>query len=189
MTMVLREFNPRANLPLKANSLWKIDRGAVRTLSWLEDGTIVTLGIWGIGDVVGLTLTPSQPYQIECLTKVQATAIPLIENNQLIEVLKAHVQQLEDLTLIRSHKRTEFMLLHLLSWLAEKFGRETNTNELKTGQLIDLRLTHQDIADILGSSRVTITRMLTHFEQQGLINRLPVHRILLYEEGIWDYEI
>lgn len=187
--MILINFNPRANLPLRPNSLWKIESGAVRTLTWLEDGTVVTLGIWGPGDVVGLTLTPSKPYQIECLTKVGAIPIPLIENDQLIKILKAHVQQLEDLTLIRSHKRTEFMLLNLLSWLAEKFGCEVNTGELKTGQLIDLRLTHQDIADILGSSRVTITRMLSQFEQQGLINRLPVHRILFCGEAIWDYEI
>lgn len=76
------------------------------------------------------------------------------------------------------------MLLNLLNWLAQKFGKETNH-----GQLIDLRLTHQDIADILGSTRVTITRLLSQIQQQGLIDRFALHRIVLHEEVAWHYEI
>jgi CRP-like cAMP-binding protein len=76
------------------------------------------------------------------------------------------------------------MLLRLLSWLAQKFGQE-----VKTGQLIDLRMTHQDLADMLGSTRVTITRTLSQLEQQGLIERLSLHQIILREEDMWHYEI
>lgn len=88
------------------------------------------------------------------------------------------------LMMIRSYKTVEIMLIKLLSWLAKKFGRA-----VETGQLIDLRLTHQDIAEILNSTRVTITRVLTNLEERGLIHRLPLHRIVLKEEQIWHYEI
>ncbi len=76
------------------------------------------------------------------------------------------------------------MVVKLLTWLAKKFGRE-----VASGNLIDLRLTHQDIADMLNSTRVTITRILTQLEEQGLIHRLPLHRIVLKEEELWHYEI
>jgi CRP-like cAMP-binding protein len=74
--------------------------------------------------------------------------------------------------------------IKLLGWLAIQFGKQTTT-----GQVIDVRLTHQYLADLLGTTRVTITRALNSLEQQGAVERLPVHRLLLREEEIWHYEI
>jgi CRP-like cAMP-binding protein len=72
-----RKFARRATLPLENNYLWQIETGVVRTLTWLEDGTIVTLGLWGVGDVVGRTLSKAEPYQIECMTPVKAILLPV----------------------------------------------------------------------------------------------------------------
>jgi CRP-like cAMP-binding protein len=67
----------------------------------------------------------------------------------------------------------------------KKFGRE-----IEQGQLIDLRLTHQEIAEIIGATRVTVTRLLNEFEKRGIIQRLPQHFILLHEQQpFWHYEI
>jgi CRP-like cAMP-binding protein len=179
-----RQFAPRSLLPLESASLWKIETGVVRAMSWLEDGTVVTLGLWGAGDVVGKALSQLDPYQLECLTKVEATRLPVDDGQQTQAALLAHLQQAGELTLIRSHRRVDIMLLKLLNWLGKKFGRQ-----VEQGQLIDLRLTHQDIAEILGSTRVTITRTLNQLEQQGLIRRLSLQRIVLQEEEVWHYEI
>jgi CRP-like cAMP-binding protein len=179
-----KQFQSRSLLPLEQNSLWKIETGIVRIVTWHEDGRLVTLGIWGPGDIVGRALSKIEPYQIECLSKVEAKILPLHEWYPLTEVLHNHIQQAHELMMIRSHKTVEVMLLNLLGWLVKKFGRE-----VETGHLIDLRLTHQDIAEILNSNRVTITRLLINLEEQGLILRLPVHRIVLKEEELWHYEI
>lgn len=179
-----QSFKTRSSLPLKENSLWKIETGVVRVVTWHEDGTLVTLGIWGPGDIVSQAFSRVDPYQIECLTKVEAVALPLDGWFPLTQVLLAHIQQAEELMIIRSHKTVEIMVVKLLTWLAKKFGRE-----VASGNLIDLRLTHQDIADLLNSTRVTITRILTQLEEQGLIHRLPLHRIVLKEEELWHYEI
>jgi CRP-like cAMP-binding protein len=179
-----KSFKTRSSLPLKENSLWKIETGVVRVITWHEDGTLVTLGIWGPGDIVSQAFSGVDPYQIECLTKVEAVALPLDGWFPLTKVLLAHIQQAEELMIIRSHKTVEIMVVKLLTWLAKKFGRE-----VASGNLIDLRLTHQDIADMLNSTRVTITRILTQLEEQGLIHRLPLHRIVLKEEELWHYEI
>jgi CRP-like cAMP-binding protein len=150
----------------------------------LEDGTAHALGIWGPDDVVGLPLSTIEPYELECLSAVEATSVPThlwqVDSSALI----MHNQRLEELMLIRSYRKVDLMMLKLFSWLASRFGRDVDT-----GQLIDLRLTHQDIAEILGTTRVTVTRILSQLEQQGLIQRLRLHRIVLKEYETWHYEI
>lgn len=182
--MSKHQFTRRSLLPNNQLFLWQIETGAVRTLTWLEDGTLVPLGMWGPGDVVGKVMSKCDPYQIECLTKVEATAIPTDTWYNARDVLLAHLQQAEDFMLIRGYRKVDAMLYHLLVWLAKKFG-----SQVKHGQLIDLGLTHQDIAEFLGTTRVTITRALNNFEQQGLINRLSVHRIVLQDSEFLDYQI
>jgi CRP-like cAMP-binding protein len=178
------QFDNRAILPLRNQNFWKIDSGVVKTSTWLEDGTLIVLGLWGSGSFVGKTLERVNPYQIECITPVQAISFSVLESHQLAEIILSHLQQLQELSIIRSYKRTDTMVLKLLGWLANQFGKQTSA-----GQLIDVRLTHQDIADLLGTTRVTITRALNSLEQRGAVQRLPVHRLLLREEEIWHYEI
>lgn len=177
-------FPLRSQLPIKKHALWKIEAGIVRTVTWLEDGTTVTTGLWGPGDVVGKPLSSVDPYQVECLTRVEASLLA-IENGYIrSEWVISHLEQIEALIVIRSYRQVEPMLVKLLGWLAKRFGRE-----VEAGNLIDLRLTHQIIAELLGTTRVTVTRILGQFEEQGLIERLSLHRILLKEDELWHYEI
>ncbi|MDX2098746.1 MAG: Crp/Fnr family transcriptional regulator [Leptolyngbyaceae cyanobacterium bins.59] len=178
-----RRFGRRTSLPAKTSCLWRIERGVVRTISWLEDATTVTLGLWGPGDVIGKPLSKIDPYQFECITEVEAIVLPREHWSQLTEALILYAQRLEELSIIRSHKRVEEALIHLLNWLGQRFGQE-----VVQGHLLDLRLTHQDLADLLGTTRVTITRILNQLEQQGTIRRLSRQQILLQGE-CWHYEI
>jgi uncharacterized protein (DUF849 family) len=156
----------------------------VRGYTWLEDGSVITLGLWGEGEGVSKTFTQIQPYQLECLTEVEASLIPWQNSPENINILLSHIQSMQELVIIRSHKTVETMLMALFNWLGKKFGKETSQ-----GQLIDLRLTHQDISDILGTTRVTVTRLLNQLEKQGVIERNPLHRFVLREEEMWHYEI
>lgn len=51
-----------------------------------------------------------------------------------------------------------------MRWLAQRFG-----HEVAQGQIIDLRLTHQEIAQYIGTTRVTVTRLLNRLQQEGKI--------------------
>jgi CRP-like cAMP-binding protein len=179
-----QSFECRSLLPLKLGCVWKIESGIVRTMTWLEDGTMLALGLWRSGDVVGNALTTVDPYQVECLTKVSAVLIAATQLDQLADFVLAYAQRSEELMVIRGYKRADIMLLKLLSWLAKRFGREVDQ-----GRLIDLRLTHQDLSELLGITRVTITRVLSQLEQQGYIQRLSLQRIVLQQEDLWHYEI
>lgn len=184
LSPIRQKFSSRSPLPIKQASVWKIEVGAVRTFTWLEDGNTVITGLWGPGDVVGKALSTIEPYQIECLTAVEAILLPLGSQQIPEEWLLAYLQQIEMLTLIRSHRRVDVMLVKLLGWLAKRFG-----HAVESGNLIDLRLTHQDLAELMGTTRVTVTRILGQLEEQGLIERLSLQRILLKEYETWHYEI
>lgn len=161
-----RSFSRQDMIPPHTNLLWKINRGAVRTVTWREDGEMLTLGIWGPGDVVGRPLSSLDPYQIECITAVEATMLPDSVWNQMLDAILLHAQQEEELLKLVHCQSIEQRLLQFLAWLGQKFGHDS-----KQGRIINLRLTHQEIAETLNTSRVTVTRLLNQFKQQGMIQR------------------
>jgi CRP-like cAMP-binding protein len=179
----VEDFSRRSHLSVPSHSIWKIKSGVVRTNAILDDGNILTLGFWGPGDIVGKAFSRVELYEIECLTKVQAISLPVehcLSNSRLIPIL----QQSEELAVIRSYNSMDKKLSKFLLWLANKFG-----HTVETGNCIDLRLTHQDIADTLCSTRVTVTRLFGQLEDRGWIERQSVHKILLKRENSWQYEI
>ncbi len=171
---VLRSFNRHETIPLRTDSLWLLKGGAVKTLTWNEQGTAVTLGYWGSGDVVGQPLSGISPYEIKCVTRVQASSIPLDHWNWLSDAIRRYIQQTEELLYLARCEPIRQRLLKILIWLARKFGRKVDQ-----GQLIELRLTHQELAEVTGTTRVTVTRLLNQLVQQGIISRTPSHSIIV----------
>ncbi len=159
-------FSRREVIPPRNDVLWRIEHGAVRTLTWSEDGTFITLGYWGLGDLIGYPLSRIKPYQIECLTGVEVSIVPAHLWHQDVDALLSHIQQAEDLLSIVHRKPISLRLWQFLLWLSEKFGRD-----IDKGKLIDLNITHQDTAEVLNTTRVTITRLLQQFEEEGVIVR------------------
>jgi CRP-like cAMP-binding protein len=173
-----RTFSRNEVIPLHPNVLLRIKRGVVRTLTWSEEGTAAALGYWGVGDVVGQPLSCVQPYQIECLSIVEASYIPIPEWEHALDAIFRHIQQTEELLWIVRQASTHARLLQMLMWLARKFACK-----VEQGQLIDLRLTHQELAEVIGTTRVTVTRLLSQFEREGIIYR-PRRNFIVLNSGI-----
>ena len=159
-------FSRRELIPPRQDVLWQIERGAVRTLTWSEQGTFITLGYWGTGDVVGHSLSRVKPYQIECLTSVEMNIIPSGLWYQALDAMLLHIQQAEELLSIVHRKPVSLRLWQFLVWLGQKFG-----SDVEQGRLIDLGLTHQEMAEVINTTRVSVTRMLQHFEEEGMLQR------------------
>jgi CRP-like cAMP-binding protein len=164
-------FKCRDLLPLEPDNLWKIEAGVVRSLTWDEEGRIITLGFWGEGDVVGYPLSQMQPYQVECLTSVQISEFSS-ESCYMQQALLVHVWKSEALLKIVHQSSVADRLFQLLLWLADQFGIP-----VISGTLLNLRLSHQDLGDTIGSTRVSVTRLLSQLEQEGKIARS--HRSLI----------
>jgi CRP-like cAMP-binding protein len=169
-----RLFTRRETIPSRNDVLWKIERGAVRTLTWSEDGTFITLGYWGPGDLIGYPLSRVKPYQIECLTSVEVSVVPPQLWHQDINSFLSHIQQAEELLSIVHRKPISLRLWQFLVWLSEKFGRD-----VEQGKLIDLNVTHQEMAEVLNTTRVTVTRLLQQFEEENTMIRHKRRIILL----------
>lgn len=171
----LHTFDYKEIIPLESNFFWLLKQGIVKTSTWSEDGAVITLGYWGSDDVVGQPLSLVQPYQIECLTAVKATCIPVNQCSDLSDSIRRHIQQTEELLYIVRSERMYQRLYKILVWLAQKFGKE-----IGVGQLIDLRLTHQDLAEVIGTTRVTVTKLINQLEQEGIISRPERNTIVLH---------
>ena len=178
---IQRTFNAHDLIPLQPDILWKIEQGIIRTMTWSEDGMIATLGLWGQGDVVGRCLSSLEPYQIECLTKVEVSILrsPLWQHT--IDAILRHAQHTEELLNIAHCQRVPMRLIQLLYWLEQKFGRSVHE-----GRLIDLRLTHQVLAETINTTRVTVTRLLSQLEKQGVVRRHRGRLILLQPLSLLD---
>jgi len=77
----------------------------------------------------------------------------------------------------------EGRLASLLKRFAEDFGLE-----VKSGKMIDLILTHQEIANLLGSSRVTVTKLLNKFIDEKIIKIYKRKIVVLDEKGLGERE-
>jgi len=165
---VLKRFHRKDCLPSLTDEIWQIERGIVRTVTWNPQGQVTTLGIWGQGDIVGESLTLITPYQMECLTPVFAKALPLTNHSQYWrDALLNHLCQTQELFRIVHQGSVTERLIHLLDWLAQRFGQPT-----PEGQAMESFLTHHEISEIIGTTRVTVTRLLAKLETQGKLMRL-----------------
>lgn len=143
--------------------VWQIEQGVVRVITWNENNYVTTLGLWGRGDIVGQLLTRQHPYQLECLTAVKAIATPLGHYSRHWQtVLLKHLWHQEELLRIIHQPSVLESLTQLLHWLSQRFGKT-----VPQGQLLDPLLTHQQFAEVLGTSRVTVTRALNQLEEEG----------------------
>lgn len=165
----LSEPNLTKNVPPPNSSKWAwlIETGVVKTYTWDEEGNQIILGYWGMGDLIGQPLSMVSPYEMQCCTAVTAQRVPPTLWCSWGQCLSHHCQQGEELLLINRCEPIRKRLRLFLVWLANKFGQR-----MEQGWYIGFRLTHQELADAIGSSRVTVTRLLSQLEQQGIIIRL-----------------
>jgi CRP-like cAMP-binding protein len=76
------------------------------------------------------------------------------------------LRQMEAILAIAGQRRVDDRLYQLLLLLQQEFGQP-----VVEGTRLNIRLTHQDIANAICTTRVTVTRMLGKLQQQGLIGR------------------
>ncbi|MEM9164009.1 MAG: Crp/Fnr family transcriptional regulator [Cyanobacteria bacterium P01_F01_bin.4] len=156
-------FKRRETLPLQGRSLWKIHEGFVRIITWDEEGYVIPVSFWGPGSWVGAELILMHPYEIQCITSVSAERI-----NNLLQLppnmMVDQTHQALALLRILHCRHVDCRLLQFICWLADRFG-----HPVPEGRLLPLKMTHQELADAIGTTRVTITRFLKQFEIDGLM--------------------
>lgn len=157
-------FKRRELFPLSYSQLWRIETGLVRTLTWDTQGHVFVLGLWSTGDVVGPSLSDAEFYRIECLSSVTACLLSPSYHCHRSELL-SYLRRTEQLLQIAQMRSVKDRLICFLDYLVHQFGQEVDQ-----GIRLKFHLTHQDIADVINSSRVTVTRLMGDLHRQGKIS-------------------
>jgi CRP-like cAMP-binding protein len=164
-------------IPTELNILWLIQQGAIKTSTCDDEGNSIVLGYWGKGDLVGQSLSRIEAYKIECLTRVEVACVPYRYWNHLAQKIRCHHHDTEEILYIFRQKNLYERTIKILAFLAKKFGIEH-----KRGRLIQLSLTHHELADFIGATRVSITRIINRLEREKLINRPDRGYIILHPD-------
>ncbi len=159
--------------------VYLVKRGKVRLTRATADGKEVTVAILGAGDIFGEeTLFDNEPRTThavcleECLlcTAKADDLFALLAGNPTLAMNVAKVLNdrlvdasatMEDLAYAKIPDR----LMHLFSRLAVEHGIET-----PAGIVLDIRLTHADIASLIGSTRETVSLEMSNLIKAGQIS-------------------
>ena len=155
---------------------WRLHEGYVRSATWDADGEAITLGLWGPGDVISSVDPVVHPLELQCLTTVVVEHIELGPGEQRWHWRRER-QMLAELHAIQRIRSGERRLLALLHWIGRSFGL-VNSHGCRLS-LSELNLTHRGLADLCGLTRVTVTKTLSRFRQEGLLVAVGENDLLL----------
>src|SRR5919112_3016231 len=146
-----------------------------RPYSGSKEATLRLLRDWDIFGHLAFAGEARQRAYAEAVTECVVTKVPKIFVERAVRqeprvafkimtLLELRLVQYEELVKCLLPRETEVRLANLLPLLAQKFGQ--STNGLVT---IDLRLTHQDLAAMVASTRESVTKVLNEIRNRDLI--------------------
>jgi CRP/FNR family transcriptional regulator len=100
---------------------------------------------------------------------------------QVIEGLLTQLFEVREQIAVLATGSVRSKLSHLLQQLTRKYGVEEG-KRLRIGK----RFTHEDLANMIGASRETVTKMLALLEKEGAITRKG--KYLLIDPGLLKVE-
>ena len=161
-----------------ADGVFLVAKGRVRLCSTTDDGKQAILAFVETGEIFGeLALLDAGGREDRAETLVDSTIILLAAERlrrlmnssmdltlgitKLIGLRRMRIERRLRSLLFRSNRER---LVHLLVDLAGQYGKAT-----KEGLLIDVKLSHQELASIIGATRETVTATLGEMQQNGLL--------------------
>jgi CRP/FNR family transcriptional regulator, cyclic AMP receptor protein len=153
--------------------------GRVRLFEILPDGRAITLSILSVNDVFAQSTNHNSYFhdiyaeamKDSIVASIQESSLEtLMEQSPLLasRIIYSFSQQLSQSQILIEGllgRDVSLRLINILLKLANEFGVAE-----KQGQItIELGLTHQELADMIGSNRVTVTRKLIELQKKKLI--------------------
>ncbi|MGD6793853.1 Crp/Fnr family transcriptional regulator [Metabacillus indicus] len=179
-TMILSPDHP-------IEALFLLKEGQVRLFRMNQQGKQFTVDVLTSGNIFGetstLSLTDDQIYA-EAMVDTYLCIIGksefenFIEKNpkialKFINILSNRLKEVYSFSEKIALSDVKYRLLFLLQKLSEKTGKRK-----KEWQTIDMKLTHADIANMIGSTRETTSAILSQLKKDGIIKkglRLSIH--------------
>lgn len=171
-------------IPLLEDDVCIIYRGIVRTQTLQHGGDESILGLVGPMMPVSPKFTLLNPYEVYSLTQVDLLRLSWSEvqrsddlMRELNHTLIQRLRHTEVLLALRSKRQTSERLIGFLAFMAQEYGKPT-----PQGIRLDVQLTHQQIADSISTTRVTVTRLLGALKKASLIKMGPDRYLYVMNE-------
>jgi CRP-like cAMP-binding protein len=172
-------------VPLMSQGIWQVCQGLVQLSTLYPTGEEGLLGWVGPSMCFGLWLTSLQTYRATAVSDVCVMWYSMVEieaspqlARELLPQMGRRLRQMEAILAIAGQRRVEDRLYQLLLLLKQEFGQP-----VVEGTRLNIRLTHQDIANAICTTRVTVTRMLGKLQQQGLVSRDADRHLILNKDA------
>jgi len=178
--------------------LYVIKEGKVKISVISPDGQEIVLAVFGKGECFGeFTILDGLPRsadaitleKVECYTLQRSDFHNAILKNpkiaiQVLEVLTKRLrtidQMVEDLIFLDVYGRVAKKLLELA---------DTHGEKVETGTRINVRLTQQELASMVGASRESVNKVMGYFSDKNFIStdkhRITLHRITELKRRIY----
>ncbi len=175
------------------NSVYFVNGGRVKISRVTRDGKELTLAYRGPGEIFGeLCLVDGGPRQemAEAMENALITELPLEEflrmlstqaamGLQLIKILCERRRDLESKVEDLVYRDVNAKLAELLL----QFGKDYGVDDAR-GTLVAVKVTHQEMANLIGSTRETVSLTLSQFKRKQLITTEGRKIILTSLEGL-----
>jgi len=160
------------------NKFFIIKDGQVKLTKMIKNGDEQILNIFSNNDIIAeIVAFDKGDYPASAVT-MTATEVIIFDQSELESLILKHpsigVKLLREMSgrLRRAQENVRDLALKdssarvagLLIFLAEKYGKKK-----KDKVILDISLTQQELASMIGSSRETVSRVLGQFESEGLI--------------------
>lgn len=182
MSMITRRKYPKDSVIFfekdVGDALFMIVSGRVRITILADDGREIVLSVLGEGDFFGeMSLLDNEPRSATAIA-MEETEVAIIHQKEFFSVverqppilikilstlsarLRRANHQIGNLALLDVYGRVARVLLEL--------GQDQGTR-LKDGRISFRRPTHQEIANMIGATRETVSRMISDLHRQGYI--------------------
>ncbi len=154
--------------------------GEVKLTISSSEGKTLILRIAQAGEILGLmSVLSGKPYEVTAET-LHPCQIAFVRREDFQQFMAEHPEALQGVVKQLSsnyHGACEQLRTVALSTSAPgKLARlllewSTEDEETKSGSRVKLHLTHEEIAEFIGSSRETVTRTLSEFKSRQLVKR------------------
>ena len=170
--LLLQQYEKGNEIVLGSRSeIWQICRGVVQWSKIQHNGDEIILGWVGANGIFGNNLDNSQMYRAIALSDVYLQRYsdrdllrdPLLAKQFLSQFSDRLIKSQKLLSII-SIRRVEDRLKQLLLMLQEEIGQPEDD-----GVRLQVRFTHQHLAQAIHTTRVTVTRVLGDLQTQGSI--------------------
>ncbi|MFY8149925.1 MAG: Crp/Fnr family transcriptional regulator [Prochlorococcaceae cyanobacterium] len=177
----LVHVNAGSSVPLLRHTVWLVVRGMVKLGAVSIHGDELLLGLAGPNEPFGEPLSDVQAYQAVALSDTDLLCLSCKEIQSdpqlalgILQAVASRQRQSEAMLALLGLRRIEDRLRGFLELLAEHYGQPC-----PLGLRLNLRLTHQDLASALSTTRVTVTRILGALREEGWLQLDEERRLVI----------